>query len=1272
MIKNMIRKIVACLLVIVIGGLLPLQYGKVQAAGPFSGGSGTTQDPWIITTPAQLDAVRNNLSAYYKLGSDIDVTNDTQNSAGLFYNSGAGWVPIGTSSAAFTGALDGGGNKIIGLRINRPATDYLGLFGKVASRGVVRNIGLESINVRGNNYLGGLVGDNAGGTISNVYVTTSSVSGGGMGGYVGGLAGYNESSGTISNAYAAVTVSGGTMVGGLVGYNSSTISNAYATGYVSGGGTYVGGLVGDNVGTISDVFATGSVSGTTGVGGLVGFNNSAYSVIRNAYATGSARGTDSVGGLIGDNFGGAISNAYATGSVSGTGSNLGGLVGKHTPSAPTSNLFYDKNTTGRSDTKLGVPKTTTEMKTQSTYSGWDFTTVWILSSSANNGYPVLLQLCTITYNSNGADGGTAPTDNNEYARGESIKVPGNTGNLVKTGYTFAGWNTMADGKGTSYAEGSTFKLGMSNATLYAKWTLNKYMVSFNVNGGSAAASQTVPHNEYAVKPTSDPTKPGYNFAGWYMDGTYATVFDFANMAITGDTTIYAKWTAVPNSTINPATGSFDKLISAQADVTTTMTLNGNTLTDIQWNGASIGQANFLVSGSMVTIKKEYLASLGTGAQVFTFVMSGGTNPTLTVTVSDTTLSAPTALTATAGNGQVSLSWSGVSGAVTYSVYQGTVSGSYGSTSIATVSGVIYSYTAEGLVNGTTYYFVVKASNAGGSSSNSNEASATPQAGAGTISDNANLSGLSLSNAALSPAFDASTTSYAANVANSVSSLTVTASVYDPAATVTVNGVGVASGQASGPISLSVGSNTITVVVTAQSGATKTYTITATRAASNSGSSSGGDSPSSSVGSGQIGFRVIIDGKTLDQIATGAMTQENKRTVLTAKVDAARLAAQLAQEGDKPVIVIPASTVSSDKVTVELTGDAVKAMEGKQAVLEVQTANGNYKLPAAQIVIDRLASQLGSQVKLSDIVVHVDIVKSDDAQAKLAANAAEQGKLSVIAPPVDFAVTASYNGQTVEVDKFSTYVERDIPLPDGVAPSKVTTATVLAADGKVYHVPTYIAAYDGKYYAVVNSLTNSTYALIWHPVTFVDMEGHWAKEAVNDMASRMVVNGVDVTHFSPNAAITRAEFAAMIVRALGLADKGSTSAYSDVKTGDWYMGAVAKAQEYGIIEGYKNGTFGPAKTISREESMAIIARAMKLAGIDAGISGPEAEAVLGKFADGVVSAWAKQAVATVVKSGIVSGSDQGLQPTSDITRAETAAIVQRLLKTAKLIDNKNAK
>lgn len=220
------------------------------------------------------------------------------------------------------------------------------------------------------------------------------------------------------------------------------------------------------------------------------------------------------------------------------------------------------------------------------------------------------------------------------------------------------------------------------------------------------------------------------------------------------------------------------------------------------------------------------------------------------------------------------------------------------------------------------------------------------------------------------------------------------------------------------------------------------------------------------------------------------------------------------------------------------------------------------------------------------------------------------------------------------------------------------------------VPTSIVTRNGRYYARINSLTNSSYSVIWNPKTFGDVADHWSKQAVNDMASRKVINGISDDEFKPAQAITRAEFAAIAVRMLGLPENGSVQTFSDVAPGDWFYGAVSKAYEYGIIEGYEDGRFQPLQTITRQEAMAMMARMYRLAGAKPLIGHAEANAILSGFADRLqVSDWALEAAATVVKAGLAEGDGGRLMPERNMTRAETAMMAQRLLIKAGLIDSR---
>ena len=157
-----------------------------------------------------------------------------------------GWEPIGDGNFRFTAIFEGNGHTISNLFIDRSLASSVGLFG--SSKAVLRNIGLLEVKVKGGSIVGGLVGNNREGTVSNSYAT-GTVTGTAL--FVGGLVGQNYQ-GTVSNSYATGSVTGSSNVGGLVGHNNQgTVSNSYATGSVTGSSN-VGGLVGiKSGGTVS-------------------------------------------------------------------------------------------------------------------------------------------------------------------------------------------------------------------------------------------------------------------------------------------------------------------------------------------------------------------------------------------------------------------------------------------------------------------------------------------------------------------------------------------------------------------------------------------------------------------------------------------------------------------------------------------------------------------------------------------------------------------------------------------------------------------------------------------------------------------------------------------------------------------------------------------------------------------------------------------------------------------------------------------------------------
>ncbi|MCL2510940.1 MAG: choice-of-anchor J domain-containing protein, partial [Bacteroidales bacterium] len=138
-------------------------------------GTGTATDPYIICTAEELDNVRNNLSAHYKLNNDIDLTEYLEADGDGYAKWGvAGWLPIGTSTTGnqFTGSFDGDGKVVSNLTINRTGTagNYNGLFG-YTNGATIKNLGVENCNITANAQVGGLVGYAVGSTITNCYTT---------------------------------------------------------------------------------------------------------------------------------------------------------------------------------------------------------------------------------------------------------------------------------------------------------------------------------------------------------------------------------------------------------------------------------------------------------------------------------------------------------------------------------------------------------------------------------------------------------------------------------------------------------------------------------------------------------------------------------------------------------------------------------------------------------------------------------------------------------------------------------------------------------------------------------------------------------------------------------------------------------------------------------------------------------------------------------------------------------------------------------------------
>ena len=345
--KNKIQKMVL-LVIFAISCWGFFQVCRAQADSyHFSKGDGSAANPYRITNCEELWGAGSHLDSHFKLMNDVDCATDTH-SGGSLWDGGHGFAPIGSGDVdPFAGTFNGNGHKILNLFINRSDQDYVGLFS--GSSGTISDVRLIGADITGKNYVGGLVGYLADGSVSRCFVDAKIT---GSNNYLGGFVGL---------------VKGGAM-----------ISDSYATGNVTGNSANswrVGGFVGENDGDIFTSYATGNASGKTMIGGFVGVNGSSAESIYSSFSVGTvtATGTGNKGGFIGYNDG----DFYNSGRLVQSGVNAAGhsgVGGMGTSSYEETDpaVFFDKT--------HGVYTAGSDDDT------WNFDAVW---QEHSNSYPTL-------------------------------------------------------------------------------------------------------------------------------------------------------------------------------------------------------------------------------------------------------------------------------------------------------------------------------------------------------------------------------------------------------------------------------------------------------------------------------------------------------------------------------------------------------------------------------------------------------------------------------------------------------------------------------------------------------------------------------------------------------------------------------------------------------------------------------------------------------------------------------------------------------------------
>ncbi|MBQ8893454.1 MAG: hypothetical protein IJ043_03495 [Clostridia bacterium] len=371
---------------------LMLLFGSVNLCGAetaaFAGGSGTAEDPYLISTPAQLDQIRNAPAACYRLINDIVFTAEDFAEGGIFYNGGICWTPI----PSFTGALDGNGYAIKNLTVRNNSTTerfYAGLFR--SNSGTIHDLGMEN-----NDFY-------AWTTYEQAFIPVCA----------GGIAGYN--SGTITRCYHTGSIEFVAMLrysqaGGIVGLNAGIVTDCYNTGTVEAYQNWDsshaagGGIAGRNEGRILRCYNNGSVTAggrcptSNGfAGGIAGTNSGG--TIQDCYNIGSVYGFSTgktygnAGGITACHFTGSVSSCYNTGTVT-CSDWLGAIIGQNNAGSDLSTCYYlDTMNAGSGLYDDAAHRCSMQqLQKAETFAGFDFEGTWIIAPAFGYRLPQLVSL----------------------------------------------------------------------------------------------------------------------------------------------------------------------------------------------------------------------------------------------------------------------------------------------------------------------------------------------------------------------------------------------------------------------------------------------------------------------------------------------------------------------------------------------------------------------------------------------------------------------------------------------------------------------------------------------------------------------------------------------------------------------------------------------------------------------------------------------------------------------------------------------------------------
>ncbi|WP_239301296.1 InlB B-repeat-containing protein [Paenibacillus sp. ACRRY] len=838
---------------------------------------------------------------------------------------------------------------------------------------------------------------------------------------------------------------------------------------------------------------------------------------------------------------------------------------------------------------------------------------------------------TIHFDSNG--GSEVPEQNVNY--GDKTNEPDDP---TKAGHTFAGWFTDS---GFSQAFDFDNTTVTSNLTLYAKWSINSYTVNFNSSGGTAVDDQSVPYSELAAAP-DDPTKDGHTFAGWFTDSGLSQAFDFDNTPVTGDITLYAKWTInsyTVNFDSNGGTAVDDQSIQYGELATTPDAPAKAGHTFLGWfTDSSLSQAfdfdNTTVNGDMTLYAKWSINSY-----TVNFDSNGGTAVDDQSVPYNELAMAPADPT---NVGHTFAGWFTDSGLSLAFDFDNTP-----------VTGDLTLY-AKWLINSYTVNF------------NSN---------GGTAVDDQSIQYNELAVAPVDPTkvghtfagwFTDSSLSQAFNFDNTpvTTDLTLYAKWSINSYTVSFNSNG---GTAIDEQSIQYGGLAVAPADPTNVGHTFAGWFT------DSALSQAFDFDNTTVTSDltlyakwtadkyTISFDTL-GGSTVDDISiehgsklttpaspsrsgyTFAGWYRDPELKTPFDFDQTEIIADLTLYAKWNVIPSPPSGGNGSNSGGSGSQNNTGSSSSSNSSSSTNSTNGRLTLAAGQAgqvsLGDGITLTIPAGAMNQELKITIDQVKDS---SDLLTNQAQ-----LLSPVYEILKNVSQN--------FIKPVTLKMAF-DGSSLRSNQRPELFYFDeqDKTWHPAGESSIVGNQIQVDIDHFTKFAVFAVDQPnapveAALQDIQGHWAEKLIQQAARDGIVKGYVDGSFKPNASVTRAEFTVMLMNALQTSYTEAPLSFTDRSNiGAWAQSAVARAVQAGFIQGGSDGTFRPNDAVTRAEMAVMVANALQL---------KAASGTSSTFADdGQIPVWARAAVAGMQKSGLLNG--KGLNtfaPRDNTTRAESVKLL----------------